>query len=196
MTRNYFFKIAKILIGCGFIHQNQSSFSVLILEVNKTLLLLFLPNNFITWTKVVSVRSRISRREKQNTFQYDAYHQLFTLYAHSLPYKRVSLSRGVSVQGVSLSRVVSVQGGCLFPVGVSLSRVVSLSRGDLCPGGGVSVWGFLSKKGLCPGGLCLGVSVQEGSLSKKGLCPGGLCLGVSVQEGSLSRGSLSKGVSA
>ena len=33
-------------------------------------------------------------------------------------------------------------------------------------------WGL----GLCPGGLCLGVSVQ-GSLSGGGLCLGGLCQG-------------------
>ena len=36
--------------------------------------------------------------------------------------------------------------------------------------------------GFCPGGLCLGVSVQGG------LCLEGLCLGVSVQGGSLSMG--------
>ena len=73
----------------------------------------------------------------------------------------------------------SVQGG-------SLSRLDSvwgsLSRGGLCP------WG------LCPGGFCPGVSVQNG-LCLGDLCQGDLCPGGVSVLGSLSRRSLSRGVS-
>ena len=50
---------------------------------------------------------------------------------------------------------------------------------------------------LCPGGLCLGVPVQEGlcpgCLCPGRLCPGHLCPGVSLSRRSLSRSSLSRG---
>ena len=80
----------------------------------------------------------------------------------------------------SLSRGVSLQ------VGESLSRWGSLSW-DLCPGGSLS-GGALSKvslcRGLCPGGLYLGVLCPGLSIQVGGFCPG---------VGSLSRWSLSKG---
>ena len=88
---------------------------------------------------------------------------------------RVSLSRGVSVQGVSVHECL-----CL---GVSLTRGVSAEvsvQGGLCPGGslsrGVSVQGVslsggvsvqgVSVQGVCPGGLSREVCLE-------GLCPGG-----------------------
>ena len=42
----------------------------------------------------------------------------------------------------------------------------------VCPGWGLCPGGSLSR-GLCPGDLCPGVPVQEGSLSKGSLCPWG-----------------------
>ena len=112
--------------------------------------------------------------------------------ARSLPYRVVSVPKGVSVWG-SLSWGVSVQGG-LCP-GESLS-------GDLCLGvsvqgvsvwvvsvevslsGGGSVWGLcLSVQGVSVWVFCISVqgvsvSLSGGSVSLSwGLCPGYLCQG-------------------
>ena len=101
-------------------------------------------------------------------------------------YPRGCFSLGISVRGGGgflsegslsrrLSRRVSVQG-------------VSLSRRDLCPGGlclrGASVqdWGSLSGCGLCPEGV---------SLYRMDFCPGGFCRGVSAQWRFCLGGSLS-----
>ena len=82
-------------------------------------------------------------------------HSSRILTANSLPY-RGSLSGGVSVQEVSVQRCLC-QGG-------SLSRGGLCLEGGLCPGV-VSVWGSLSRRGLCPGGLCPGVFVRETPLT-------------------------------
>ena len=113
-----------------------------------------------------------------------------------------SLSRGVSAlrvsvqwglcPGRSLSREIYLQGNSLSRV--SLSREISVQEG-LCPGGslsrGISVQvGPLSMEGLypgvCPGGLCPGVSVQG--------VPGGICpVGCLSRRGSLSGSGLCQG---
>ena len=89
--------------------------------------------------------------------------------ARSLLYRRKgSLCPGRG----SLSReVVSVQGGGLCPRRESLSKEgVSVQGGSLCPRRESLSRGSLSR-GLCPGGLCLGVSVH-----------GALSMGVSVRK--------------
>ena len=62
---------------------------------------------------------------------------------------------------------------------------LGLCRGDFGPGGIPVPGGSILSGGVCPGSLCLGVSVQGG------LCPGGLCpRRVSVQGGLCLGGAL------
>ena len=95
-----------------------------------------------------------------------------------------------SVHGVSVWDFCpggSLTGGLCLSVSVLAVYV----QGDLCPGWGLIPEGSLSRE-VCPWGLCLVISVQEGlyqvSLSRGSLSRG-LCLGFYVQgRGSLSRG--------